>query len=224
MQTTDKQALRQIVSQLLQQIGSSLADSGKVPLQSIVEDVDDNPFLERPVEAPGSLAEKGMVIPPSSQLHSLIPVLLTLDRPVVVVLDAFDLFALHPRQSLLYCLLDAVQSCRATSGNCGIVIIGATSRLDTIQLLEKRVKSRFSGRIIRTAPPNDIKYWIDLSKDILNVPIALEKGKCLKEWNQRWSSSVEEFLSDSKVLDIFKESFGLSRDLQVLRRLLVSIL
>lgn len=224
VQTTDKQALREIVSQLFQQVGSSLlVDSETLPSHATsTENDDDNPFLDRPTDAPES-AERGMHIPPSSQLYTLIPVLLTLNRPVIVVLDAFDLFALHPRQSLLYCLLDAVQSCPATSGNCGIAVIGATSRLDTIHLLEKRVKSRFSGRIIRTAPPNDLNHWIAMSKSILQVPITLKNVECVKEWHQKWSSSVEEFLSDSWVLDVFKESFSLSRDPRVLRRLLVSI-
>jgi origin recognition complex subunit 4 len=222
VQTTDKQALREIVSQLFQQVGSSLlVDSETLPSHATSAENDgDNPFLDRPT--PES-AERGMHIPPSSQLYTLIPILLTLNRPVIVVLDAFDLFALHPRQSLLYCLLDAVQSCRATSGNHGIAVIGATSRLDTIHLLEKRVKSRFSGRIIRTAPPNDLKHWIAMSKSILQVPIALKNVDCVKEWHQKWSSSVEEFLSDSRVLDVFKESFSLSRDPKILRRLLVSI-
>lgn len=50
-------------------------------------------------------------------------------KPVVVVLDGFDLFAEHARQALLYCLLDTVQSCRAGEGSRGLAVVGVTSRI-----------------------------------------------------------------------------------------------
>lgn len=47
-------------------------------------------------------------------------------KPLVISLDAFDLFTQRPRQALLYCLLDAVQ---AGSYPAGLAVIGLTSRL-----------------------------------------------------------------------------------------------
>jgi len=66
-----------------------------------------------------------------------------LNVPLFVILDEFELFAQHSRQSLLYCLFDACHSCEFP-----LVVVGETSRFNCIELLEKRVKSRFSQRII----------------------------------------------------------------------------
>ena len=220
-QNTDKHALREIATQLLLQTGTSLfMDSDAVVPSPTAADDNENPFIDPPEVAHQTLAEP-MRIPPFSQLHVLIPMLLTLNRPVIVILDAFDLFALHPRQSLLYCLFDAVQSCRATPENRGIAVIGLTSRIDTINLLEKRVKSRFSGRIFRTGPPDDVQDWLGIAKSILLVPVTHKKRKVAEQWNQSWTTSVHEFLSDSKAMKIFNETFSISRDVQVLQRLLV---
>jgi len=221
VQTTDKQALREIATQLLHQTGSYLLSEMDPPDPTFMDDDNENPFIEKPQLAQDPQPEQSVRLPPSSQLHALVPVLLTLKRPVVVILDALDLFALHPRQSLLYCLLDNAQSCRSAPGSQGIAVIGITSRVDTIQLLEKRVKSRFSGRVIRTAPPYDVEHWLSIAKNILLVPICLQEEWLSEKWHQNWISSVKDFLSDSRVVDIFRETFGLSKDIKILIRLLV---
>ncbi len=144
----------------------------------------------------------------------------TLPRPTIIVLDAFDLFTLHARQSLLYCLLDTAQSCRAVKGNKGMAVIGVTTRVDTINMLEKRVKSRFSGRTLRTACPRRLTDWLRLAKAALCTPITTEH----EEWSRLWDTSVEDFLQHQSVLEILKDTFALSRDLRMLSRLLVGLL
>lgn len=47
------------------------------------------------------------------------------EKPVIIVLDEFDLFAQHPRQSFLYCLLDIVQGNRRKAG---MGVIGLSAR------------------------------------------------------------------------------------------------
>jgi origin recognition complex subunit 4 len=64
-------------------------------------------------------------------------------KAVIFVMDEFDLFALHPRQTLLYNLFDIAQSRKAP-----IAVIGLTTRIDVTNSLEKRVKSRFSHRYV----------------------------------------------------------------------------
>ena len=59
--------------------------------------------------------------------------------PLILVLDEFQQFALHPGQRMLYNLFDLVQS-----GTLPLCVVGITSRLDYSELLEKRVKSRYS--------------------------------------------------------------------------------
>lgn len=55
------------------------------------------------------------------------------DKPVIFIVDGFDLFALHPRQSFLYCLLDIVQGNKRRAG---VGVIGISSRtVSTLPLL-----------------------------------------------------------------------------------------
>ncbi|EFQ92299.1 hypothetical protein PTT_10627 [Pyrenophora teres f. teres 0-1] len=64
-------------------------------------------------------------------------------KAVIFVMDEFDLFAQHPRQTLLYNLFDIAQSRKAP-----IAVLGLTTRIDVTNSLEKRVKSRFSHRYV----------------------------------------------------------------------------
>ncbi|VDM31521.1 unnamed protein product [Hydatigera taeniaeformis] len=72
----------------------------------------------------------------------------TSSMALVVVVEEFDLFAAHHNQALLYNLLDA--SCHVDGTP--ICVIGVTCRLDVIEMLEKRVKSRFSHRYLHVIP------------------------------------------------------------------------
>ncbi|KAK9866078.1 hypothetical protein WJX84_011676 [Apatococcus fuscideae] len=60
-------------------------------------------------------------------------------KAVVFVLDEFDLFAKGTRQTLLYNLLDAMQATDMQAA-----VVGMSCRLDVMEMLEKRVRSRFS--------------------------------------------------------------------------------
>ncbi|CAH8522168.1 unnamed protein product [Schistosoma turkestanicum] len=82
-------------------------------------------------------------------------------KAVLVVLSEFDLFALHHNQLLLYNLFDCCQSPESR-----ICVIGLTCRLDIMELLEKRVKSRFSHRqIYLTSPAAPIKNTDSYASD-----------------------------------------------------------
>ena len=203
-ESNDRLALREIAQQLSLQTGKSylLDDPDDDP------DGDDNPFLD---------AAPGITIPPPSHLPALISVLPTLSQPVVVILDAFDLFALHARQALLYCLLDTAQSCRVGQGNNGIAVIGVTTRIDTINLLEKRVKSRFSGRMLRTAAPTEFSFWIKYIERVFRTSVECSE----EEWKPLWNLAIDNFLADRKVLEEFQVTVTITRDIRVLRRILV---
>lgn len=67
----------------------------------------------------------------------------TKSKSVIFILEEFDLFCGHLNQTLIYNLFDVAQSAQAP-----ICVIGTTRRYDVIELLEKRVKSRFSHRQI----------------------------------------------------------------------------
>lgn len=63
--------------------------------------------------------------------------------PVIVILEEFHHFTSHKLQALLYNLFDLVQNSKSP-----VLIIGATHRIDCVELLEKRVKSRYVRRSI----------------------------------------------------------------------------
>lgn len=194
-------------------------------------------------------------IPPHTRLSSLISALPTLSRPVVVVLDAFEMFTSHARQALLYCLLDTVQSCRASGTGAeagksakvkakvlgGLAVVGLTPRVDVMNLLEKRVKSRFSHRIILTAGSSELKQWDDLLNVCLCVdanspaePMQRSRSKeaikkddsptAQEEWKSVWFQSVQAFLQERPTREILRETFDLTRDLRVLIRIMVCTL
>jgi origin recognition complex subunit 4 len=83
-------------------------------------------------------------------------------KSVVFILDEFDLFTTHPRQTLLYNLFDIAQATKAP-----IVVLGLTTRVDVVEALEKRVKSRFSHRYVHLSLPRNIPAFWDICQAAL---------------------------------------------------------
>ena len=167
-------------------------------------------------ENPADVSEPTIPLPPSSHLPTLISAIPTLARPTVLILESFDLFAIHGRQALLYCLLDTVQSCRAGKDNRGIAVVGLSTRVDTINLLEKRVKSRFSGRMLRTAGPGTLDDWTLIARNALTV----KPNPSNEEWEVRWVAAVEKLLRDSSVQVVLSDLYSLTKDVRLLGRIL----
>lgn len=72
------------------------------------------------------------------------------DKAALFILEDFDMFARNQKQTFLYCLLDSLQKSDAKA-----IVIGTSSRYDCLDVLEKRVKSRFSHRTIVLCPATD---------------------------------------------------------------------
>ncbi|KAE8713250.1 Origin of replication complex subunit 4 [Hibiscus syriacus] len=85
-------------------------------------------------------------------------------KTIIFVLDEFDFFA-QGKQRLLYSLLDAMQSVNSQA-----VVIGVSCRLDVDQLLEKRVRSRFSHRKLLFLSPSK-EETERLMEHILSLPV-----------------------------------------------------
>ncbi|KAI1877407.1 hypothetical protein JX265_003415 [Neoarthrinium moseri] len=85
-------------------------------------------------------------------------------KSVVFVIDEFDLFATHARQTLLYNLFDIAQARKAP-----IAVLGLTTRVDVVESLEKRVKSRFSHRYVHLSLPKSLLAYWDICKQGLLV-------------------------------------------------------
>lgn len=85
-------------------------------------------------------------------------------KSVIIVLDEFDLFVSHPRQTLLYNLFDIAQARKAP-----VAVIGLTTKVDVTEMLEKRVKSRFSHRYVFVPLPKSLDTFSGICYTGLNV-------------------------------------------------------
>ncbi|KAK9676281.1 hypothetical protein RND81_11G066500 [Saponaria officinalis] len=112
-------------------------------------------------------------------------------KTIVFVLDEFDLFA-QGKQRLLYSLLDAMQSVTSQA-----VVIGISCRLDADQLLEKRVRSRFSHRKLLFCPPS--KEELErLLEYVLTLP---ESSGLPQSYVLQYNNELHKILADKKVKD-----------------------
>ncbi|KAI4738370.1 hypothetical protein E4T50_11180 [Aureobasidium sp. EXF-12298] len=101
-------------------------------------------------------------------------------KSVIFILEEFDLFTTHPRQTLLYNLFDIAQSRKAP-----IAVLGTTTRFDVVEQLEKRVKSRFSHRYVHLSAPRDLSAYREVCQNALTPFSAdgiTEDGK--KVWRE----------------------------------------
>ncbi|GMH25990.1 hypothetical protein Nepgr_027833 [Nepenthes gracilis] len=112
---------------------------------------------------------------------------------IVFVLDEFHHFA-QGKQRLLYSLLDAMQSVTSQA-----VVVGISCRMDADQLLEKRVRSRFSHRKLLFSPPS--KKEIDgLLEGILSLPLD---STLPREYAIKFNAELQIILADKRFKDIF---------------------
>ncbi|XP_059430518.1 origin of replication complex subunit 4 [Corylus avellana] len=109
-------------------------------------------------------------------------------KTIIFVLDEFDLFA-QGKQRVLYSLLDAMQSVTSQA-----VVIGVSCRLDADQLLEKRVRSRFSHRKLLFLPPSqgDIERLLE---HIFSLPID---STLPHDYAVEFNAKLQNMLADDK--------------------------
>ncbi|RMC18860.1 hypothetical protein DUI87_04756 [Hirundo rustica rustica] len=132
--------------------------------------------------------------------------------PVLFVLDEFDLFVHHKNQSLLYNLFDISQSAQTP-----VTVIGLTCRQDILELLEKRVKSRFSHRQIYLMNSFDFKEYIKIFKKQLSLPAEFPD----EAFAQKWNNNVQHLSEDKTVRDVLQKLFQHTKDLRSLHLLLM---
>ncbi|XP_060851323.1 origin recognition complex subunit 4 isoform X2 [Rhopalosiphum padi] len=119
----------------------------------------------------------------------------TASKSIIMVLDKFDMFCSHTNQTLLYNLFDSVQSQQNP-----LCIIGLTSRIDVIELLEKRVKSRFSHNIMMLKPPSETIQLLERFKHSLTISKHCKvKADVLKNWNNNIDLLISDFMALSNL-------------------------
>ena len=116
----------------------------------------------------------------------------TAARSIVIIMDEFDLFVSHPRQTLLYNLFDIAQARKAP-----IAVIGLTTKVDITEMLEKRVKSRFSHRHVFVPLPRSFETFseicfagLDLEDDEVPEVKSEDWLVLLKSWKTYLQVSV----------------------------------
>ncbi|XP_043850779.1 origin recognition complex subunit 4 isoform X3 [Dromiciops gliroides] len=132
--------------------------------------------------------------------------------PVIFILDEFDLFAHHKNQTLLYNLFDISQSAQTP-----VAVIGLTCRLDILELLEKRVKSRFSHRQIHLMNSFSFSQYVKIFKEQLTLPEEFPD----KHFTEKWNETVQCLSEDKNVKEVLLKHFHASKDLRSLHMLLM---
>lgn len=124
-------------------------------------------------------------------------------KSVVFVIDEFDLFATHARQTLLYNLFDIAQARKAP-----IAVLGLTNRIDVVESLEKRVKSRFSHRYVYLSLPKNMSAYWDICKQGLAVDDEDAKSEGLDislkgfaKFHDYWNKKVDALFKDPAFKD-----------------------
>jgi len=126
-------------------------------------------------------------------------------KPVIIILDEFDLFTQHNKQTLLYNLFDIAQSNQNP-----IVVIGLTCQLNVVELLEKRVKSRYSHRQILCFPPLEIENFEKIIINALKIPensISINKNY-IKNFNKE----IDIIFSDESIKAIINHLFDITNN------------
>ncbi|XP_052581910.1 origin recognition complex subunit 4 isoform X4 [Peromyscus californicus insignis] len=131
--------------------------------------------------------------------------------PVIFILDEFDLFAHQKNQTLLYNLFDISQSAQTP-----VAVIGLTCRLDILELLEKRVKSRFSHRQIHLMNSFGFPQYIKIFKEQLSLPAEFPD----KAFAERWNENTQCLSEDSTVCEVLQKHFNVNKNLRSLHMLL----
>ncbi|KAK3902121.1 origin recognition complex subunit 4 C-terminus-domain-containing protein [Staphylotrichum tortipilum] len=130
-------------------------------------------------------------------------------KSIVFVIDEFDLFATHARQTLLYNLFDIAQARKAP-----IAVLGLTTRIDVVESLEKRVKSRFSHRYVYLSLPKSLPAYWDVCKQGLSIDEEdmtleginpeLEGHGAFWEW---WNGKIESLRQTPLFTDLLESHF-----------------
>ena len=121
------------------------------------------------------------------------------NEPILIVLKEFDLFAMHPKQTLLYNLFDLV----ATKRN-PIAIVGLSCRWDAIELLEKRVRSRFSNRQLSLTLPENFSQFSFVVSKTLQLPEDFPDQAFAAEYQTRLDVTFYCFFCSFKLLGFIR--------------------
>ncbi|GJQ78431.1 putative component of the origin recognition complex (ORC) that binds origins of replication [Trypoxylus dichotomus] len=147
-----------------------------------------------------------------------------ISKGVIVILEEFDLFCTHHNQTLLYNLFDISQSAQTP-----LCVVGITCRLDVIELLEKRVKSRFSHRQVFLFPEDssdlgdsdldvyldNIEYYLSFTNDF--------KCDLPTNYKRKWNNTILTLTSDKKLKTLLQRLMDIDSNERILKNILMVV-
>lgn len=138
-------------------------------------------------------------------------------KPIIFVLEEFDLFTKHKSQLLLYTILNTIQT--STSPMC---LVGETCRLDVLDLLEKRVKSRFSHRQIYLFNEYTYEEYMDYAKSMfIELYEKANGGFGAKNEAKNLDNYAEIVFGNERIKQLLKRQFDFDKSMPTLKRLLL---
>ena len=131
-------------------------------------------------------------------------------KPIIFILEEFDSFCSHKNQTLLYNLFDVAQS-RAVP----ICVIGVSCQFDVTELLEKRVKSRFSHRHLYMMQLEQFSTYHHIAKEFLTL--GNNDGV---DGYEDWNKQVKILMEKKETKDFFEKVFLVDKSITYLKRML----
>lgn len=134
---------------------------------------------------------------------------------IVFIFDEIDQFTGSLRQTLLYNLFDMVENSVIP-----ICILGMTTKLNILEFLENRVKSRFSQRILFVPHVSSFEEF----KDSLKTLLTVDPKECTLAGS--WNVLIENIFTDQKyeLFNVMKGYHNTSNNLAQARNSLLPLI
>lgn len=121
--------------------------------------------------------------------------------PIIFVIDNLEAFTSGNKQILLYNLFELSQTSKSP-----ICIVGTSTKFTTRELLEKRVRSRFSQRLIILHKLSNFEEFSQMCVNNLKVPAKIINKLQNQEYGKRWNEYFTDLL---KIKTNFKQIVSL---------------
>ncbi|ODV86691.1 hypothetical protein CANARDRAFT_196055 [[Candida] arabinofermentans NRRL YB-2248] len=147
------------------------------------------------------------------------------DIPIIFLLDEFERYTNSSKQTLLYNLFDIAQV-NHSSRTSPIAVIGLTSKTTVREQLEKRVKSRFSQRVIQINKAKNMDEFIEYVKTLLKVEVdddELNSNGDLQSCLNQYHECIDELISNKggELRKMIVENYYTIKDLNSLKNSLI---
>lgn len=130
-------------------------------------------------------------------------------KPLLFIMEEFDLFTKNKTQLLLYTILNTIQT-----SSTPMCLIGITCRIDVLDLLEKRIKSRFSHRQIYLFNDYSFTKYLEMAK------VFILNSEDLKSVKQKYLEPfVGDLFEDPKVIKLLNLQYDYDKSITTLKRL-----